>query len=334
MSGVFILLAAGLDLDALRALDWRAVWFLVLVVFVARPLTVFVSFIGSGVPFKEQLFIAFTGPRGVVLVAVAGLFGERLVNLGISDGAQVGPLAFVLVAVTVVAHGFTLKPFARWLGLTGADTPGVVIIGGSQWTTTLAEALQKAEIPVLMTDPNFGHLRSARAAGIPTFSGDILSEAAEQRVELVSYATVLAATDNDAYNTLVATDLAPEFGRENVFQVMRERSDSARHQLPQTLGGRAFGPEETYRGYAERIAKGWTFRVTKLSEEFTYENWRDKRPDALLIAVIGKDNAIRFVSDDQDLKTAAGMRLLALRPPEAPGDDQPPAEKGAQGQGA
>ena len=73
-------------------------------------------------------------------------------------------------------------------------------------------------------------------AGIATFSGDILSEAAEQRVELVSYATVLAATDNDAYNTLVATDLAPEFGRENVFQITREKGDRKRHQLPTTLG--------------------------------------------------------------------------------------------------
>ena len=55
--------------------------------------------------------------RGVVLVAVAGLFGERLVALGIADGAMMAPLAFGLVAVTVVLHGFTLTPLARALGL-------------------------------------------------------------------------------------------------------------------------------------------------------------------------------------------------------------------------
>ena len=58
-----------------------------------------------------------------------------------------------------------------------------------------------------MTDPNYGNLRSACAAGIETFSGDILSEAAEHRLELVSYATIIAATSNDAYDTLVATYL-------------------------------------------------------------------------------------------------------------------------------
>ena len=99
-----------------------------------------------------------------------------------------------------------------------------------------------------MTDPNYGNLRSARGARIETFSGDILSEAAEHRLELVSYATIIAATLNDAYNTLFAIDLAPEFGRGNVFQVMREKTNSARHQLPRILGGAKFGPQETHRG--------------------------------------------------------------------------------------
>ncbi len=166
-------------------------------------------------------------------------------------------------------NGFTLAPFARLLGLAGADVPGVVIIGGADWTTALAEVLRKAEVPVLMTDPNFIRLRKARAAGIDTFSGDILSEAAEQRVELVSYATLIAATDNDAYNTLVTTDLAPEFGRENVFQVMRERADSSRHQLPRTLGGRPLGLATTHSELEKMLAAGWTFRITKLSETLT-----------------------------------------------------------------
>ena len=131
VSGVFILLATGLDVDALAQLDMCAVYFVALVILVARPLTVFVSLLGWGLPWREQVLVAFTGPRGVVLVAVAGLFGDRLLGLGFADAALIGPLAFVLVAVTVVLHGFTLKPFARFLGLTGVDSPGVLIVGGS-----------------------------------------------------------------------------------------------------------------------------------------------------------------------------------------------------------
>ncbi|MGY9039046.1 cation:proton antiporter [Sulfitobacter sp. M13] len=317
VSGVFILLAAGLDVEALSNLDWRAAVFVAVVVLVARPATVFISLIGSGIPFREKLLVALTGPRGVVLVAVAGLFGERLLSLGFEDAALIAPLAFALVAVTVVVNGFTLAPFARLLGLTGADTPGVVIIGGSDWTTQLAEVLKKVEIPVLMTDPNFIRLRKARAAGIDTFSGDILSEAAEQRVELVSYATLIAATENDAYNTLVTTDLAPEFGRENVFQVMREKSESSRHQLPRTLGGRPLGLDATHAELRQLVAEGWQFRSTRLSEEFTLEDWRTESPDARLLAQITTSGEIKFMRKNEEFKGGAGIQVIALRPPEA-----------------
>ena len=316
VSGVFILLAAGLDVEALGNHDWRAAAFVAVVVLVARPVTVFISLIGSGIPFREKLLVALTGPRGVVLVAVAGLFGERLLSLGFEDAALIAPLAFALVAVTVVVNGFTLAPFARLLGLTGADTPGVVIIGGSDWTTQLAEVLKKAKIPVLMTDPNFIRLRKARAAGIDTFSGDILSEAAEQRVELVSYATLIAATDNDAYNTLVTTDLAPEFGRENVFQVMREKSESSRHQLPRTLGGRPLGLEATHAELRDLIAQGWRFRSTRLSEEFTLEDWRAESPEARLLAQITTSGEIKFMRKNEEFKGGDGIHVIALRPPE------------------
>ena len=316
VSGVFILLAAGLDVEALGNLDWRAAAFVAAVVLVARPVTVFISLVGSGIPFREKLLVALTGPRGVVLVAVAGLFGERLLSLGFEDAALIAPLAFALVAVTVVVNGFTLAPFARLLGLTGADTPGVVIIGGSDWTTQLAEVLKKAKIPVLMTDPNFIRLRKARAAGIDTFSGDILSEAAEQRVELVSYATLIAATDNDAYNTLVTTDLAPEFGRENVFQVMREKSESSRHQLPRTLGGRPLGLEATHAELRDLIAQGWRFRSTRLSEEFTLEDWRAESPEARLLAQITTSGEIKFMRKNEEFKGGDGIHVIALRPPE------------------
>mgnify|MGYP005985631027 CR=1 FL=1 len=329
VSGVFILLAANLDFAALELLTWRAVIFLALIVLVARPVTVFVSLLGSGIPWREQVLVAFTGPRGVVLVAVAGLFAERLMSLGFADAALIGPLAFVLVAVTVVLHGFTLKPFAQLLGLAGAGNPGVIIVGGSNWTTALAEALKKADVPVLMTDPNFGHLRAARAAGIDTYSGDILSEGAEQRLELVSYASLLAATDNDAYNTLVATDLAPEFGRDNVFQVVRQKTESRRHALPATLGGRPFAHGATYDEMQRLVREGWTFRITRLTEEFTLKDWAETRSESHLVARILPNGDFRMVNKVEDMRGIPDTRLIALRPPgseDAFPANQPPAD--------
>lgn len=314
VSGVFILLAAGLKFEALAALDWRAPLFVLVVILVARPLTVLMSLLGSGVPPKERLFVALTGPRGVVLVAVAGLFGERLAQVGIADGALIGPLAFVLVAVTVVVHGFTLAPFARMLGLASTEKPGVLLVGGNPFTLGLAETLIKADLPVLISDPNHNSLRAARSAGVPTFTGDILSEAAEHRVELMRFAIAVTATSNDAYNTLVATDLAHEMGRDAVYQVTREKSDRPRHALPNTLGGKSFGGASTQSELNRLLFQGWSFRLTRLTPEYGFDAWREKRPNAKLLGVIGPAGGVRFVSEDFTTK-ATDVHLISLLPP-------------------
>ena len=315
VSGVFILLAADMSRETLMAMNWRTLAFVIAVLLVARPVSVLASLAFSDVPWRERLLVAFTGPRGVVLVAVAGLFGERLAAIGIEDGAQVSSLAFALVAASVVLHGFTLSPMARWLKLNAADRPGVLIVGGSHWSLALAKALQKMDLPVMIADPNRANLRAARDAGVETFFGDILSEVAEHRLDFVRYEQLVAATDNDAYNTLVATDLAPEFGRENVFQLRRAKEQSTRHALPASLGGRAFGPDDTFESANARVLDGCEFRVTRLSEEFPLDKWRAQHPEGTAVADLGNGtDALRFLGPDDAPRTAVGTRLLAILP--------------------
>ena len=81
------------------------------------------------------------------------------------------------------------------------------------------------------------NLREARDLGVPTYFGDILSEAAEHHLDVHNYEFMIAVTDNDAYNTLVTTDWGPEFGRANVFQTARDKESWSRYALPASLGG-------------------------------------------------------------------------------------------------
>ncbi len=315
VSGVFIILAAGTQLEALSGLDLRDVLAVVAVILVARPLSVLVALLFSGLPWRERLLVAFTGPRGVVLVAVAGLFGERLAALGLADGARIGPLAFALVAATVVLHGFTLTPLARLLGLTAAATPGVLLLGGSRFTVAFGAALRKLDLPVMIADPNQAHLRNARKAGVATFFGDILSEAADDRLDRVAYDKLLCATDNDAYNTLVATDLAPEFGRENVFQLEPVRQSSHRHALPPTLGGQHLGKGHTFFELEARITEGYTFEIAKLTEGFGFREWRDHNPEAVVFADLGPQGTLRLLGPKDKPKATRGTSLVAFTPP-------------------
>lgn len=316
VSGVFILLAASIRFETLAQLEWwRAALFVVLVVGVARPLAVMVSLLGSRLPLNERLLIAFTGPRGVVLVAVSGIFADRLVAEGIEDGALIAPLAFVLVLVTVVLHGFTLGPMARRLGLTSGDRPGLLIVGGSPFATGLARALDKADVAVLITDPNRDHLRTARAQGIHTFYGDILGEAAENNVEFIAYGAILAASDNDAYNTLVATDLAPEFGREKIWQLARHNEDRARHTLPTQLGGQPIAGNRTLAGYLDLLAEGWIFRTTRLTEQYGLKEWRAARAGAIPLATV-QNGQLAFIGNVSEMTGRPGTRIVSLLPPD------------------
>jgi NhaP-type Na+/H+ or K+/H+ antiporter len=315
VSGVFVLLAASIDLASIMALDLSAVLFIAAIILIARPITVFLSLWGTKIPRSERVLVAFTGPRGVVLVAVAGLFGERLVALGITDGAVMAPLAFELVAVTVVLHGFTLTPVARALGLSGGDAPGVMIVGGTSLWTQLGAVLHNLDVPVAISDTNHRNLRSARDLGLPVFYGDVLSEAAEHMLELHKYDHIVALSENEAYNTLVTTDLAPEFGRNNVYQLQRDRKHSSRHELPSTLGGRVFMDGETYSSSLDKILSDWRMSVTRISDAYPLERFQNDRPQAVIIATLDEKAQLKFVPNLDKLSIADGVRIIHFSPP-------------------
>ncbi len=313
VSGVFILLAASMKWEMLSQLDLSALIFVLLIMFVARPAAVFLSLIGTGIPPKEKLIVAWIGPRGVVAVAVSGLFGARLVDVGIADGQLLAPLAFLLVAATVVAHGFTIKPLARMLGLTSAAAPGVLLAGASDWVVALGKTLSDAEIPVLIAERNWWRLRNARNQGIPVYYGEILSEAAEHSVDLHQYGALLAVSDNDDYNALLCTDLAPEFGRTNVYQIDRHEGSLREGDLPVTIGGRTLARGYPFEYFARNYADGWEFKLTNISSEYPLDVYREARPEAEILAVVSANGTLKFAGPDHLPKAADGDRILAFQ---------------------
>ncbi|ASM74650.1 MULTISPECIES: cation:proton antiporter [Roseobacteraceae] len=315
VSGVFILMAASLNFASLATLNWKAALFVVAVILVVRPAQVLLPLLGSSTPWRERILVASTGPRGVVMVAVSGLFGDKLVEAGIPEGTLLAPLAFVLVLTTVILHGFTLAPVARALGLSGGDKPGVLILGGSAFGIALAQALQKIEVTPLIVDPNFRNITAARQQSIAAFHGDILGEAAEHHVELIGYDVLLAASDNDAYNTLVATDLGQELGRTNVWQVQRAKENMSRHALPPQLGGQAINGELSHGEFQRRMAGGWRVRVTHLTEKYDLDTWRQDNPKALILMQRTARGDVTFLGPEQELDRTRDCTVLALTPP-------------------
>jgi NhaP-type Na+/H+ or K+/H+ antiporter len=124
ISGVFVLLSASLDFGVLRHFEWRFLAYLLAVLFLVRPATVLVSLAFSKIPWNERLLVAWIAPRGVVAVAISGLFALRLDQLGYGDGSILVALSFSVVVATIIAHGFSIRFVARWLGVQGPPRKG------------------------------------------------------------------------------------------------------------------------------------------------------------------------------------------------------------------
>ena len=82
--------------------------------FVARPVGVWVSLAGSGIPWREQLLVAWVGLRGAVPIVLATF----PLALGMEQAGEMFVLVSILVVMSLLGQGFTLAPVARWLDLT------------------------------------------------------------------------------------------------------------------------------------------------------------------------------------------------------------------------
>lgn len=318
VSGIFVVLAASLDLAQLRTFEWRFGLFLLALLFVVRPATILTSLLFSSIPWKERLFLAWIAPRGIVMVSISGLFALRLEESGFADGTILIGLSFAVVVATIVAHGFTINAVARLLGVKGESRPGLLIVGANPWTVTLARQMHELDTPVMLADPSWSRLRPAREAGLPYYHGEILNEAAEHDLDLAPFQVLVAATDNEAYNALVCSEFAPEIGADSVYQLGDADASGDPRQLSAALKGRAlfasgFGVEDV----EQRQAEGWVFRKTRLSEQFGLAEAKEAMPaGGIMLLVLRPDGRMRFFTHAATPTPQAGDIVISYAPPQ------------------
>ncbi|MDK9722993.1 MAG: cation:proton antiporter [Rhodospirillales bacterium] len=318
VSSLFVVLTATLSIQDFKDMSWRHAAFVAAILFFVRPLTIWTSTILSGISWREKALIGWIAPRGVVAIAVGGLFGPKLVALGYPDAGVLEPLVFLVVFATVLAHGLTIQPLARLLGQTSKEPPGVLIVGATPWSIAFAQALVSLEVPVLIVDRTWHNLRHARQAGIPVYFGEILSELTEHRLDMHRYAFLLAATENDAYNALVCTDLGSEFGRSKVFQIgTHDLAEPDPRALSYTLGGRKLALQA--RGGAEiedMVVAGWKFRKTRLTENFSMSSFLDTLAnDTMPLLIRRKNGRLDFLNGKIPANGQADDVIVSFAPP-------------------
>ena len=87
------------------------VLFVLFALLAARPVAVLLSFLRTGIPRPQKLFIAWFGPKGVASM----LFALFVVKSNVADHNLIFDIAAITILTSIVAHGLTDTVGAQWL---------------------------------------------------------------------------------------------------------------------------------------------------------------------------------------------------------------------------
>lgn len=221
ISILFILLSANINISDLELiLTWKTVGLFAIIVFMIRPLGVFLSSAGSNLLLKEKLFISWVGPRGIVAAGIASLFGSKLIANGVPGAEYITPLVFMIVLGTVLLNATTARLFAKVVKVFLNKSEGILIIGASKVSRLIASYLQKNDRHVVLIDNNESNVSKASKLGLEAFSANIYADSLSDYIELSDVGYLMALTGNSDINKYTITKFQKDFGENGSFRLV------------------------------------------------------------------------------------------------------------------
>ncbi len=201
---LFVLLAADVRLESLRALGWPGLIVVGTLMFVVRPLSVTLCTWGSNLGWRHKVFLSWVAPRGIVAAAIASLFREQLGHAGLAGGDSLRALVFLVIAGTVFMQGATAAPLARLLGLRRPSNNGYAILGAHPLACMIASGLREGGEDVVLLDANADAAQAAQAAGHRVIFGNALEDRVQLMAQIETRRGVVGILANTAVNRLFA----------------------------------------------------------------------------------------------------------------------------------
>jgi len=221
ISILFILLAANINISDLELIyNWKTALLFAAIVFLIRPLGVFLSTQGSSLKLNEKLFISWVGPRGIVAAGIASLFGSKLLSRGEPGAEYITPLVFMIVLGTVLLNATTARFFAKIVGVFLRHSEGILIIGASKVSRLIANYLHKNDRHVVLIDNNQTNVDKAKKLGLEAMTADIYSDTLTDNIELNDMGYLMALTGNSDINEYVINKFKKQFGENGSFRLV------------------------------------------------------------------------------------------------------------------
>ncbi|SHI95692.1 cation:proton antiporter [Aquimarina spongiae] len=221
ISILFILLAANINLEDLQLVyNWKAGLLFAVVVFIVRPLGVFLSSSKSGLKTNEKLFISWVGPRGIVAAGIASLFGLKLYKEGVPGAEYITPLVFMIVLGTVLLNATTARYVAKLVGVFLNKSEGILIIGASKISRLIALYIKNNNKHVVLVDSNRDNITKAKDLGLDAIEANIYGEQLKDNIELNDVGYLMALTANSDINKYAINKFKDQFGENGSFRLI------------------------------------------------------------------------------------------------------------------
>ena len=196
---LFILLSADVRIEQIYGLGFSGLLTVIILIFVIRPVSVFIGTHNSALNFDQKLLLSWIAPRGIVAAAVASLFVYELDQHGY-DGTQLRALVFLLIIITVLSAGLTGGLVATKLNLKRKSQSGWIILGAHEVARILSRLLKQAGNEIICIDEDPHSCLIAENEGIKVFFGNALEERTLQRAEPDTRKGIIALSGNEEVN--------------------------------------------------------------------------------------------------------------------------------------
>jgi hypothetical protein len=313
---LFVLLAADVRLSRVASLGWAGIGIVAALMFVVRPVNVFLSTLRTNLSFREKAFLSWLAPRGIVAAAVASLFTETLDDSGVSGGHELRAMVFLVIAITVLVQGLTGGWVARLLRVRRPTNVGFAILGANDLGLALGRVLTSKRKEVVFLDSEAEATRQAEEEGFRVIYGNALEESTLYRAQVDAKAACIAATINEEINFLFTQLVRQEFGAPRVAMGVQINHRSVSTEMVRKAGAKVlFGKPVDLELWDVRLRRGvaaverWQYEnpdVRQMSDGETGEkpsdakdSGRNEFPDPLMLPLVHRRGERASPVDDR-----------------------------------